>query len=165
MGRLQTRKGAHLRAAEGEWQPLKQTLSSNGKYWAISLTRGDGKSVRRYVHRWMAMAFYGPPPPGMQCRHLDGDRDNNVLSNVRYGTAAENYADKVSHGTALIGERQPTSKLKERDVLVIREALERGVAGSVIALVFNVNKTLIHKIKHREAWAWLHPNHQESDAA
>jgi hypothetical protein len=51
------------------------------------------------VHRLMAEAFIGPRPPGAEIRHLDGDRANNALSNLRYGTKAENMQDSVAHGT------------------------------------------------------------------
>lgn len=51
------------------------------------------------VHRLVLQAFVGPCPDGQQVRHLDGDKENNNLRNLRYGTGAENTADKVRHGT------------------------------------------------------------------
>jgi hypothetical protein len=46
----------------------------------------------------------------MQCRHLDGNRSNNRLDNLAWGTPLENGADKARHGTAK-GERNGRAKL------------------------------------------------------
>lgn len=60
--------------------------------------RVDGKTRR--VHRLVMLAFVGPRPPGLQIRHLDGNNQHNDLSNLKYGTPAENAADKIRHGTS-----------------------------------------------------------------
>lgn len=58
---------------------------------------GGKKSVR--VHVLVAQAFLGPRPAGHETRHLDGDKLNNQLKNLAYGTCSENNLDKVRHGT------------------------------------------------------------------
>lgn len=58
----------------------------------------DGRTYR--VHQLVARAFLGPQPPGHDVRHLDCDRENNALSNLAYGTKAQNMADSVAHGIA-----------------------------------------------------------------
>lgn len=59
-----------------------------------------GGSRRKYqVHRLVLAAFIGPCPEGMETRHLDGDRANNHLENLAWGTPEENTADRVRHGT------------------------------------------------------------------
>jgi hypothetical protein len=35
----------------------------------------------------------------MECLHDDNNRQNNRLSNLRWGTHAENERDKIKHGT------------------------------------------------------------------
>jgi hypothetical protein len=44
-------------------------------------------------------AFVGPRPPGLECRHLDGNPANSVLANLAWGTHSENMQDRVRHGT------------------------------------------------------------------
>lgn len=51
------------------------------------------------VHRAVALAFLGEPPPGQEVRHKDGDPGNAELSNLEYGTRSENMRDAVRHGT------------------------------------------------------------------
>lgn len=50
------------------------------------------------VHRMVLATFEGDQPE-MQVRHLDGDPQNNHLSNLAYGTPAENMQDCLDHGT------------------------------------------------------------------
>lgn len=46
------------------------------------------------VHKLVCLAFLGPRPAGaLHIRHLDGDKMNNRLGNLAYGTPAENYRD------------------------------------------------------------------------
>lgn len=59
----------------------------------------EGVVHKRGVHQLVALAFIGPVPEGCEVRHLDGDRANNTLANLAYGTSAENRADALLHGT------------------------------------------------------------------
>ena len=61
-----------------------------------------GRNTKRSVHQLVLLAFVGPRPPGPEgeeIRHLDGDHLNNTLSNLVYGSRAENAHDRVRHGT------------------------------------------------------------------
>jgi hypothetical protein len=50
------------------------------------------------LHRLVLLAFVGPCPEGKECRHLDGNRQNNRLTNLCWGTRSENAQDRVRHG-------------------------------------------------------------------
>lgn len=76
---------------------LKPTLGSHG-YLTVSLC-GDGKEKRYLVHRLVLLAFVGPAGPDQETRHLDGDRTNNSLANLCWGTSSDNEWDKIRHGT------------------------------------------------------------------
>jgi hypothetical protein len=58
-----------------------------------------GRKTMMKVHQLVLAAFVGPKQPGMITRHLNGDRLDNRLVNLAYGTPSENNFDKVSHGT------------------------------------------------------------------
>lgn len=66
----------------------------------------------RRVHQLVAAAFIGPCPPGLEVRHLDGDRSNNTPANLAYGTHADNIRDQVAHGTTNNGRAQKTHCLR-----------------------------------------------------
>lgn len=76
---------------------LKPSLDHGG--YRMVFPSVDGQNRTYAIHRMVLLAFVGPRPPGMQIRHLDGDRSNNCLSNLRYGTPSENVQDAVRHGT------------------------------------------------------------------
>ena len=91
----------------------------NKNYSIIKLVRGGARKTLK-VHRIVLNAFVGARPTGMLCRHLDGNKRNNNLSNLCWGTYNENAEDQFKHGTAATGERHGNSKLDDSDVLEIR---------------------------------------------
>lgn len=81
---------------EGQYIPVPFSVNRGG-YRVVPL-RGLGAKAQ-YVHHLVMLTFVGPRPEGMRItRHLDGDSQNNDLSNLIYGTDAENAADKIRHG-------------------------------------------------------------------
>jgi hypothetical protein len=58
-------------------------------YRSVALTK-NGRAVRKYVHRLVALAFLGPPPRGREVNHRDGDKLNNSLANLEYVTRSQN---------------------------------------------------------------------------
>jgi hypothetical protein len=68
------------------------------KYPMVNLWRMN-KQHAKYVHALVLEAFVGPRPPKHDACHADGSKDNNSLSNLRWGTRKENMQDAVRHGT------------------------------------------------------------------
>lgn len=59
----------------------------------------DGAWRPRRVHQLVLEAFIGPRPCGAaEIRHLNDVKDDNRLSNLAYGTTAENMRDRVANG-------------------------------------------------------------------
>jgi hypothetical protein len=84
-------------------------VSDQGRVWGTdgemeSWTNNDGYRLVHlngrlvYVHRLVLETWRGPCPPGREARHLDGDASNNRLTNLRWGTHAENTWDVIRHG-------------------------------------------------------------------
>lgn len=67
-------------------------------YQQIQLHR-DGTSVARLVHRLVLEAFIGPPPPGMEACHNNGDVTDNRLTNLRWDSHQANMQDAIRAGT------------------------------------------------------------------
>ena len=135
---------------------LKQRLDDDG-YPVVSIRRVGRKhsSVFR-VHGLVLSAFVGPRPDGMECRHLDGNRQNNLLRNLRWGTRLENKKDSIRHGTAVvppqIGECHSNLKLSEEKVKTIRRRRLDGEKLQPIADSFGVSVGLISMICNRRIW-------------
>lgn len=132
------------------WRELKPNPAA--RYPSVALYR-EGKSYTRLVHRLVLEAFIGPCPEGMEACH-DPDRNprNCRADNLRWGTHAENVADKVKHGTAQVGERHGMSKLTDEKVRNIRKRLAAGESRKAIAEDLGVHKTLIGLVDRGRIW-------------
>lgn len=107
----------------------------------------------RRVHVLVAETFLGPRPVNMYVTHRDGDKTNNAVGNLRYGSPAQNSQDQVLHGTAARGERMGTAKLCEDDVRAIRSAYAAGdVTYMALARRYGVGMTTIYWAVARETW-------------
>jgi DNA invertase Pin-like site-specific DNA recombinase len=108
------------------------------------------------VHQLVLLTFVGPLPEGQEVRHLNGDRSDNRLENLCYGTRKENANDAVEHGTQPHGETHGRCKLAEEQVReIIRLAAEQGVRGTEIANRFGVSESLICMILNNQSWTHL----------
>lgn len=132
---------------------LKACIGASG-YEQVDLSlHGKARSVN--VHQLVATAFLGPAKPGMQVCHSDGDRRNNRALNLRYGTPAENNADKARHGTTVRGAANNKAKLSAEDVIVVRHLAAAGMAHRSIAQRFGVSRPAISYVVRRETWAHI----------
>jgi hypothetical protein len=80
---------------------LKSFMNKNG-YLAVKLAFA-GATRTTYIHELVLKAFVGARPVTQErgeIRHLDGDKTNNTLENLRYGTIRENVEDRVRHRNA-----------------------------------------------------------------
>lgn len=58
-------------------------------YWIARLSK-DGKGHNHYVHRLVASAFLDNTRDCKYVDHIDGDKSNNCVENLRWCTAKEN---------------------------------------------------------------------------
>lgn len=127
---------------------LKPAMS--GTYLAIGV--GEAKTTT-HIHRLMAETWFGPPPhPRAVVRHLDGDRFNNRLSNLAWGTHAENSEDQVRHGTSARGERNGNAKLTRDAVHHMRDLRATGRTFKSIAKQFGVSPMTAHRAITGGSW-------------
>lgn len=125
------------------------TNHARGGYRYANL-RVDGQQSLRRVSVLVAAAFLGPRPEGQQVRHKNGVASDDRLSNLVYGTPAENAADKLLHGTHHRGERHPRAKLSEADVLSIRAS---SASRLDIAEKYAIDPRHVDSIRARRRWS------------
>ena len=90
---------------------LATTVSNHGGYLMVKPYDDDGKRQTKTVHSLVLLGAVGPPPPGMESRHLDDDPLNNrwapgltredVIAaggNLMYGDKIQNAQDKFDNG-------------------------------------------------------------------
>lgn len=136
------------------WKRMKPYLGNHG-YLCVGLQGEDGeKRKTRTIHTLVLEAFVGPRPiEKPHTRHLDSDTTNNNIDNIVWGTAKENYLDRVERGTDIKGETQGHSKLTEKDVINIRDLYEREVFNQYeLADKYGVCVPNISTIISRKTW-------------
>ena len=117
----------------------------------------DGRRNQWRVHRLVAMAFYGPLPEGMQTRHLNGNKQDNRINNLKYGTVAENAQDKVLHGRSGKGISSPSASLTEEQVLSVKQALLAGVNYGDLAKEYGVSAHVMYGVASGRSYAHIGP--------
>lgn len=85
-------------------------------YEGVWLRQGKKRPKYHMVHKLMANTFLGTKPaPKLLVRHLNGNCHDNSAANLKWGTAAENAADRVEHSKAYnkLTPRQKTNITKK----------------------------------------------------
>lgn len=67
-------------------------------YRKVVLSAANGRKEERFVHSLVLESFIGPRPAGQEALHYDDNKQNNVTSNLRWGTRSENLHDMVRNG-------------------------------------------------------------------
>ena len=129
---------------------LRGSVNNDG-YQQYDLRESD-RRWNALGHQLVLAAFVGRCPVGRETRHLDGNPQNSVLSNLAYGTRRENAADRARHGTENFGERNGAAKLTESDVMRIR-ALARTLTQREIATRFHVSQPEVSAVINHKRWS------------
>lgn len=134
---------------------------TNG-YQKINLTLADGREKTESIHRLVAMAF--KPCPGMhnlEVNHIDGNKDNNHISNLEWVT----HFDNMQHAfnTELVnntGENNPNAVLTNEQVHSICRMLEQNMTYDNILISLGLpitiqNRSILASIKSGSRWAFI----------
>jgi len=153
----QVEKGSHER-----W--LRANIGYDGHdclIWPFS-SRSNGYGVASLqskglmaAHRFMCILVNGEPPtPKHVSAHSCNNGNKGCVSplHVRWATHVENSADRYAHGTMMIGDKNPNTKLTKNQALEIYASSEKV---DEIAKRYNVTVGCVAGIKKGANWAWL----------
>ena len=130
---------------------MARTFSRKG-YPQVTLHK-DGTSKTFEVHRLVCRTFLGESPEGFHAAHLDGDKTNPALTNLKWASISENRNHMKMHGTHLHGERVPNSVLKLEQVLSIFELVKQK-SNRAVARELGVDESTIRLILNGKMWAY-----------
>ncbi|KKN73102.1 hypothetical protein LCGC14_0404110 [marine sediment metagenome] len=136
---------------------LKQYLTGiSGKGYLTVRLYKNSCGIDKKVHKLVLEAFVSSCPKGMEACHNNGDRLDNRLENLRWGTRSSNIKDAIKHSTASClrrGEDSTNHKLTERDVLEIRRLWwDMLQTMKDITKLYNVHYSTINRIINRRIW-------------
>lgn len=79
---------------------VKSTILKPGKNLrgVLYVNLSNGNAHNKRVHQLVLEAFVGPRPPGMEGCHLDDNKENNAVTNLRWDTHSANMFDMVRNG-------------------------------------------------------------------
>jgi len=126
-------------------------IKKNTGYLYVFLYNHKGMK-KHYIHLLVLNIFKGKKPEGYEARHLDGNKQNNHINNLEWGTKKENTDDKRKHGTIPIPHKSKFTKLKPKDIPVIRELHKKGYSYRKIGELFGTSHTTIRKIIYGQRW-------------
>jgi DNA invertase Pin-like site-specific DNA recombinase len=86
---------------------------------------------------------------------MDGNPNNNNLTNLVWGTHKENSEDRRRHGRVAIGELNANASLTDNAVREILHLLASGMTQRGIARKYDVSQHAIGRIKRGEGWTHI----------
>lgn len=132
--------------------PYRVPQSVCDGYKRVNLYQSGRRAYMR-VHRLVLLAFVGPAPDGHEAMHLDNDKGNNRLDNLKWGTPSENVAQRERDGR---GHRPAQYRiLSDADVITIKRRLANGDSIRGIARHFRVSQSSIRAIRTGRSYAYL----------
>jgi hypothetical protein len=127
----------------------RKTSYANG-YKQIAVWRGYTAQGAMGIHRLVMFAFAGPCPAGQEVDHINGIRDDNRLSNLRYVTRSENINGSVGRGHR--GSNRWNAVLTEDKVRQIKEMYRNGSKVKEISEAISVKKGTINHVIYGHNW-------------
>lgn len=93
-----------------QWYTKQRILvqcPNRGNYLRVRLTSKHGVDMTKLVHRLVAEAFLPNPNNYSDIDHIDGNRQNNDLSNLRWCSRSMNMLNPITRERASKVRRQP----------------------------------------------------------
>jgi hypothetical protein len=111
--------------------------------------RRDTKSFSRYVHHLVLEAFVGPRPDGTECCHLNDNKDDNRVDNLRWDTRLANMRDRAENGII----NRCAAKITITDVPVIKALVASGLTHREVGKRYGIGKGAVYRICSGRRWA------------
>jgi len=123
----------------------------------------NGKCKVIGIHRLLLQTFKLTNNKKLEVNHKDGNKSNNLLSNLEWVTSKGNKKHAFETGLCdhRRGEKLRNAKLKNKDINKIRNLYSNGTTQKEIANKFKVGRSCINGIIHKRGWK--HINEVKND--
>jgi hypothetical protein len=180
MTSLQSSKRSYMISNHGRVLSFLEDVEKDGRilktglvdgYPAFNYRKGpdedykEGNVRSRFVHKLVAQHFIGEPPTleHKHVIHLDYDKENNRVHNLRYATKEEVEAHLINNPNYIESRKQQqlyperfAHKLSSTDVIRIKKKIwdpNRKTRLKMIAKQFGISEMQLYRIKSGENWS------------
>lgn len=130
---------------------LKGRRTTDG-YLKVIL-RDLGRDCSFFIHRLVVAAFRGNILPDKEIDHIDGDKQNNCLTNLEAVSKLENMRRSFAKGRNIVkGSTHRWATMTEADVSQIRLRVKQGEKQNSIATEYGVTPTAINCLVLGKTW-------------
>ena len=143
------RKQGIITKKTNKWKLLKGTITKNGYKQTIL----HGKIIR--INRLIANHFLPNPNNLPEVQHINGNKLDNRIKNLKWGNQKENALDREKHGHTVRGSNSPNAKINED---IAKQIFNSKLSLLQTAKQFNVSKKLVLLIKQGKIWKHIHKN-------
>ncbi len=86
----------------------------------------------------------------MEVDHIDGNRENNNLSNLRIVTRKENVKNATDRNAWGKGQLVGSRKISIEALKNINKLISKGKSNIFIAEIYKIDKSNVSKIRHKK---------------
>jgi len=119
---------------------LAKTNNTRTKHMYVKL-RKDGESKKHYIHRLVALHFIDNPESKPQVNHIDGNPENNIVSNLEWVTPHENSKHAVETNLLL------HTKYSREEANKVKTLQDYGVPDTVISDVLELPFSFVNDVR------------------
>lgn len=145
-----TECGRVISRQRGKLKFINGKLDKDGYIHLI--LRKEKVNYYKRLHRIIAETFIPNDDSDYVVAHIDGDKSNNCVGNLKYCTQKENICDKFTHGTMPIGEDVHNSKITREIAFKIKTMLILGLSSKFISKELCIAKSIVDNIKYGRTW-------------
>ncbi len=153
LGRVKSLEKTDFMHRNNSYRTRKEKIMKNGVsngYKSVCLYKNK-KSKTFTIHRLVLSSFVDNVENKKEVNHIDGNKYNNILENLEWCTSSENSIHAIKNGLQIIkkGEKQPNSKLKDFEVIEIRNS---HLTLKELSKMYNISISVVCSIKNRKSW-------------
>jgi len=159
-GKIWSRKSVNGKGGlQNKFRELKTQIDKDG-YRLITFCLGGKKYNGRHyrtmkVNRVIAQTFLKDFKKSCVVMHIDNNRLNDSIYNLKIGTIQENNLQAYTEKRHAFGERGGRAKLNSIKVVNIKKLLSEGIQQKKIAEKYNISRSTINAIHKKRIWTHI----------
>lgn len=132
---------------------ILQPMKNQDGYLKVTIPRPAGGRGPAPIHKLVLHLFAeSNPTESTITRHLDGQKNNNRIDNLAYGTELENAVDALRHGQVRCGSSHYRARLSVQDVRFLRTEMARRFSYAELAKKYDVSRSTIACAVRGRSW-------------